>query len=669
METAAMEEAFAQPQVGVREYLQALYRHRWLFIAAFVVIFATSAIRTMTATPIYRSTAKLLVETEKKRGQDVVYETTGITGARKLQTQIEVIRSAAVVARALAKVKLEPASIPMISVEALRDTDLVAINCDAPDNQLAADFANALAEEYVALSLENNQKAAGQGLDFVNEQIERAEAELRDREIELQTFQEQAGPAGIGDAGSGVASRVQTLRDSAHQLKASIAASEASIARLRAEAGRGQTHGASGEAVARNAQIDSLRAELGKLETERATAMVEYAPTSQRVKGIDQQIAKVRAQLTEEMGQFLSNPLGGSLLPQLVQAEVQLLADKERSAAADRLLKQAQAEFDALPGNQRRAAELQRLRAVAEQQYMSLLEAQQQLKLAKESVAAGALIVEPAVPRSTRIAPNRSRSMAIALVFGLFAAIGLVALVTFTSDRVFSTGDLEHLLNLPVLASTPRILPDEPVILESPMGVSAAAEAYRMLRSALDPTALNRRVVTLLVTGAGYEEGKTTIAANVAIAHAESGRRVILVDADLRRARLHEVFELANTVGLTQCISGEAEPAQVLSPTGYANLSVLPSGPLPPNPAELLGSDRALQLLDELRGMADLVVLDSSQALSVPDIRIVSRVCDATVIAVDMDASKRADLKSLCETLAREGTALVGLVLNRNGHR
>jgi capsular exopolysaccharide synthesis family protein len=193
---------------------------------------------------------------------------------------------------------------------------------------------------------------------------------------------------------------------------------------------------------------------------------------------------------------------------------------------------------------------------------------------------------------------------------------------------------------------------------------SSGAEAYRTLRTNLLFSAAVRAVSRIVVTSPGPEEGKSTTAANLAIAFAQQGHRVLLIDCDLRRARIHKIFETSSLPGLTNVLASGQSVAEAIRPTKIDGLMILPSGPLPPNPAELLGSAQMNVLLDKLSETYDLLILDTPPLLAASDAAIVSRATDGALVVVRAGRTERSALQTGVQQLTTVGARVLGTVLN-----
>ncbi len=271
------------------------------------------------------------------------------------------------------------------------------------------------------------------------------------------------------------------------------------------------------------------------------------------------------------------------------------------------------------------------------------------------------------VPR-TPISPNISQNVLFAALAGLVLGGAAVLLLEYLDDTIKGSDDVDRVLNLPTLGAITRIAgiresSDHLITLKHPR--SPISEAYRVLRTNLRFSGIENPAGTLLITSGGPGEGKTTTAANLAVIIAQSGRRVILVDTDLRRPNVHRFFGLPNSLGLSTLFLGDAPISSVLQPTSVEGLRVMTSGPLPPNPAEMLDSKQMADILTDLRGQADMVILDSPPALAVADASILGSRCSGTIIVIDSGRTRTDLSRRTLETLGRTGARVCGVVLNR----
>ncbi len=278
------------------------------------------------------------------------------------------------------------------------------------------------------------------------------------------------------------------------------------------------------------------------------------------------------------------------------------------------------------------------------------------------------LVSEEATAPSKPIRPRTARNTLLAAVFGAIVALGVIYLIEYLDDMLHDPDEVKAALGLATLGMVPAMetsdADEELAMLDS--GQSAVAEAYRVLRTNLQFAAVGRPLRLLQVTSSSPTEGKTMTSANLAIALAQSGQRVILVDCDLHRPRLHKILKLRNNVGLTMALlDDQTDLATLMQEGAVPGLHVLTSGPLPPNPAEVLGSARMREILATLVERADIVVLDSPPVLPVADTAVLASQADGVLLVMDASKTRRELAVRALLSLQHVQARVVGVVLNR----
>jgi succinoglycan biosynthesis transport protein ExoP len=281
-----------------------------------------------------------------------------------------------------------------------------------------------------------------------------------------------------------------------------------------------------------------------------------------------------------------------------------------------------------------------------------------------------ALLVTPATAPTSPVAPNPVRSGVLGLALGLVLGLGLAFVRDLLDDSVKSKEEFERAaLGVPVLGLIPVVAAwrtkDEAYLISLADPTSPAAEAYRTVRTSIQFLGLEQPMRTLQITSANAQEGKTTTLVNLAVALARSGQSVAVVCCDLRRPRVHEFFGLTNEVGFTSVLLGKVPLAGAMQEVpGQARLSLLASGPLPPNPSELLSSKRTVEVLGSLQAEYDIVLIDSPPVLPVTDALVLSGRVDATLLIGVAGATTRKEVNRTVELLRQVDAPLVGAVLN-----
>lgn len=398
-----------------------------------------------------------------------------------------------------------------------------------------------------------------------------------------------------------------------------------------------------------NPKVQTARAEIEKLEKEREKLRVNVSASEEaQMIALKSQIEATIKQENELRSQYLS---AASSTNQQGQAEMRL-------TTLDREIKTNRSLLDTYIQRQK----------------------EQELTIASgrpENLRVDAQAVKPLTP----VGPLRNRNIIVAFLLSLAAGIGLAFLLDYLDDSIKTSDDVGRHLGLPTLALIPHHaqserrkliggksnLPAKPtsalVSLEDMR--SATAEAYRHLRTSLLFSSAGKPPQSILVTSSQPSEGKTTTAINIAITLAQAGADVVIIDCDLRRPRLHSHFNLPNTSGLTNYLSGENNPeALIRTYPGLDNLKIITSGPIPPNPAELLGSNEMRSLLGYLRGNFQHVIVDSPPAISFTDAAILSTLVDGVVLVAMAGKSSVQLMRKFKQRLSNIGARIYGIVLN-----
>lgn len=301
--------------------------------------------------------------------------------------------------------------------------------------------------------------------------------------------------------------------------------------------------------------------------------------------------------------------------------------------------------------------------------YSSLLASAQQARTAEAQATNNLVVAEPAVTADKPIRPRTLTNTLLAAVIGAMLAVGVAFLIEYLDDTVKTPDDVQRVSGLSTLGAIARLKDGgvaRQIIAWSRTRVPES-EAYRTLRTNIQFSSVDKPIRSLMVTSSSPGEGKSTTAANLAVVLAQANQRVIIVDTDLRRPVLHKVFGVPNNTGLTTALlAGEAAEFDLhLQPTEIESLKVLTSGPIPPNPSELLGSHKMATLVSSLVDSTDIVIFDSPPVLAVTDAAVLSRQVDGALVVVDAGRTKEQALANAVLELQKASASVLGVALNR----
>jgi len=601
--------------------------------------------------------------------------------------------------------KVTASLLPGVDVIQEERTNLFSINVTNSNPELVAILANTIAEAYIERTIKRETEGMQKSLEDITKSIDQLQENIA--ELENQRIA-QMRESGLPLAEKGQDLTAGILKSKSEEwLKAEAERRKLEQmyeAALQA-ANRGEIFSIvspeipnsefistlRGNIIAKKNSLDARLSEIDNkikaAESERAALLARYTPENPKVKQIEATIQKLQE--------------GKEKIRQEESAQIEQESKQAEERAKKEILTGLAAQLNSARKREAQAKESY-LREVEKanqqgQAAMSLTDLTQKIETSRsllntyiqrqkelesaisssrpDNVAVSTKASKPESP----IGPPRNRNILISFIISLFLGIGLAFLLDYLDDSVRDVDDITRHLNLPTLALIPEAQEKKKVkslgseingntstaLITLRDASSPTAEAFRHLRTSLLFSSAGRPPQTILITSSQPSEGKTTIAVNTAVALAQAGADVVLIDCDLRRPRVHQHFSLKNSVGLTNYLSGDQELQDLLkSPEGLPKLKIITSGPLPPNPAELIGSSEMKALLNYLKTNFKHVIIDSPPAISFADAAILSTLVDGVVIVAMVGKSSMHLLKRFKQRLNSIGARIYGVVLN-----
>jgi tyrosine-protein kinase Etk/Wzc len=553
-----------------------------------------------------------------------------------------------------------------------READLIRVSYRDTDAALARAVPDLIAGAFIARRNAVRTREARSTGDFLADQIATLHAQLTITEDELRSFQERSGALGIEAQSEAAVRRLAEMQADRERLDVERQA----LARVMAGLGRGGDDPLEPSparallgvpSLLRNPAAAELLNALNQAEAHRAALLERRTLEDSEVQVATRQIQQIDRQLGSIAGSYLAG----------LTAQVNGL---------DRTLMRFSQQLNRIPEQELQLARLRRQAGVTEELYTAL-----QLRLKEAEIMAAVddpsvRVIDPATDPNRPVKPSIPLSLALAMMAGMVLGVGSAVAREQLDDTVHSRDELQAVAKVPVLGAIPRLarapvggglLPfvlrrervapgHDAVQLVDMLQLPGVAEAYRSLRTNITFARLDSSPRTLVVTSPAPGDGKSTTAANLAVTMAQQGHRVLLIDADMRRGRLFERFGVAREPGLSNVLRGQTalDAAVHAAPHGGDRPSLLPTGTIPPNPAELLGSERMGELLAMALHQYDVIVLDAPPLNMVTDAAVLGRHADGVLVVARAGVTKQAALAYTFEQLAAVNAPVLGSILN-----
>lgn len=691
------------PEPSLRDYLDVVLKWRWLIVASFVVALAVSAAIVWRMPRIYRAVATLELSPNAPRYLGTGVQDVAETGSNFywqtkefFETQYQVIRSRAVSQRvidelglatdasflgidkiddpkerAAAMARADPASRlqALVQVEPVKDSRIARLTVEDTSPERATRLANALAAAYIEQNLERKLDLTRAATHWLSDQLDDLRGKLETSELELHDFKRRNDilAKSFEDRQAIVSRKLIEFNDTLTKVSIRRAEIESrgrilEVARQRFEKGDTTALDAI-PGVAKSQAVSALRMRMLALDEELAAARERYLEKHPTRVELESKLVEVRDALAVEVQKVL--------LAASYEASEAIETEKNLRA----LIVGTERESLALNEHEPDYAKLKREQEQNERLFSLVLQRLKDAELTGMLRTNSIQVLDAALVPKAPVKPNRRAILFVSGLLGLLAGLGLAFLFEFLDNTVKTHEDVEQVLGLPFLGIVPRMRPPEKGLSDVDKArdrdmyvfnrpKSSVAECIRSVRTNLLFMTPDKPLKRLLVTSSSPREGKTTVATNTAIAMAQSGSRTLLVDTDMRRPRIHRAFGLSNDVGISSVIMGLAKLDEAVRETQVANLFVLPCGPIPPNPAELIHTARFKQLLQEMDGRFDRIIFDSPPVGAVADALILASVTDGVVMVCKAGKTLRAHAERTKVSLQDVNARLFGVVVN-----
>ena len=692
-----------EPSLG--DYWRILLKRKWVITVIVVVILVIAGVISIRTVPIYEAATRILIAPQASNPlnlKDANAQQATDDQQRDIDTKIRILQSdtmADLVLRRLnldgradfagAAVSRSSGGIAVLDsqkqesarheqlihklqanlrAQEVGDTSLVEIKYSDPSPALAAEIANAVAAMFIEQNVKSRYDSTMQAADWLSKQLADLQIKMETSQAKLLQYGKEHNIVGTDDKQNLTTEKLEELNRELTAAQADRIAKE-SLYRV-ALSGNAQSL----SAVLQDPILNALRQRETELQAQYALLDINFGPGYPKIVEIKTQLEDIDRSYQKQVKEGVNR----------IKSDYQAAANRE-SMLQDALAAQTKT-ADQLNEN---AIEYKVLKQEADsnrQVYDGLLQQLQEASLAAGLDSSNIRVVDKARVPSHSAVPNIPRNLEFALLIGLVSGIGIAFGLEAIDTTVRTPEQVESISRLPTLG----VIPFESTISEAAAGASkthplrrvsssnamapplisylkpqsAPAEAYRALRTSILLSNVYRPPRTILVTSSVPRDGKTVTSINIAIVLAQMGKRILLLEADMRRPSFYRIFDLKNKAGLSNILTGGAKDNEAIHATVQPNLFVIPAGPVPPHPAELLGSSLTDELLEKWSQEYDHVIVDSPPVISVTDPVLLSAKTDAVLLVVRFRQTTSAHLHRTCNLLQSVNADVLGVVLN-----
>jgi len=699
-----------EKEVNLRDYWKVIRKRQWIIIAFFLIVVITTAIGTFTMKPIYRGSTTIQIN--KENPQVVNFQeifAVNMIDMDYYQTQYKILESRSIVKRVVQNLKLaeHPEFLPKpetpfqkwksnilnpisglftssnkisnskkdpsenekettlinqflkkLNIEPIRNSRLVKINFDSSYPELSAKVPDNLAAAYIQQNLETRFVATQQAKEWLTGQLDDLKAKVERADEALQAFGSKHDIISLEEKENVTILRLTALNKDLTDAESERMAKEALYKQAK------DRNFDSLPSILENRLIMDLKQAYIHVEAQYMKLSETFKPEYPEMVRLKSQMQTIQKRINGEINKIVTgikNAYESSLRKESLLREA-----FEKQKAKTQEMKEKAIQYNILKREADTNKEL----------YKGLLQRMKEAGISAGIMASNIQVIDQAELPTKPYKPNKQLNILLAAVVGLFLGIGLAFFFEYLDNTVKTPEDVEQLIRLPSLGMVPEISYERRRRLESgksyPVELisfghpkSMLSEAYRNIRTSILLSFPERPPKKFVITSPNPVEGKTTTVINTAITLSQTGAKVIIIDADMRKPRIHEIFGEKDGVGLSNLLSGNASLELVIKKSNIPNLFYIPSGPIPPNPSELISSGLFKSMMEFLEERFDHIVFDSPPVLGFADTMILSTSVDGVILVVLGGKTPRETLQLAKEFLLQVNAKILGVVINR----
>lgn len=674
---------------------EVIRRRRWIIIQALIIITVVAFGGSYLITPSYQASSKVMIKQPKRSGIDMgrLFQSNniniGLAGLSTIITtspDVDINKVLAtcrpMIDRMVSRLQLRDSGgnlmkadfltqtgivyivksrvfpQPNIIITQYQDTNVLQIVTTSPDPEEAMMMANTLSEIMVDENQTQMRAEYKSAQTFLDDQIQKVKKRYNTALLNLTDFRKQEKTVDLAVETKLGTEKIADLLKQKEDNIIDLAEARSKLNRLKEQLAKQGFQFVAASTIQENPQIEILKKRLADLKIQLSEARAELTERHPQVLTLKQQIRTTEAELKREIETHKATA------PELAALERQIASLEAHLQGVNADLENYLKTLGGLPDKAFRQANLDMELNASQQVYSTLLDYLSQVGIAEASTLSEIRVIDPAVRPLFPISPNKLLNGLLGLFLGLVFGVALAFIVDYVDDTIRTPEDVREFKPVELIGAVPQFKQEKIPLISAKDPNDPLFESYRKIRNYLKFMD-ERPPKSLLITCAGPGEGKSTTVVNLGISASREGKRVVIIDTDLRRPSLHTHFHLSTMGGVSDILYGKTSIDDAIRTTEIQGLSIITSGPPPPDPGALIESEQMAQLVSYVRNRFDLVIMDSAPLLVKSDALILARYVEGTIIVLESGKTTRHAIYELMETLTKANIRPVGFVLNR----
>jgi capsular exopolysaccharide synthesis family protein len=711
----------------LRNILEIFWRRKWIIVNVFTAIFLIIFVGTLVITPWYDATSKVLLKKsssvnsvlvslgfQSASGGDVAFTETDRADYLALSTVRPIIDRVIVeldvrrerirgrIIRLMpflkpiliamgvkivptetmtAEVLLESSILsnifprPNLSVEQYEETDILEIEAKSPDPEQAMKISNAVAKAFIDEETRRIQGDYARIKQLIHDKIDLAKSEYTKALQAVSEFKEKGKFVSTDTETTNLVEKITVLKKEMEDSNLSLIKTKASILKIESQLKSIPMYRKTSEQIKDNEMITSLKMTLRDLYLSLAESKSKYTQDHPNVVDIENKISQAKELMQKEMQKVFGQETIGidsvyqNLLQNLAGFRTDISGYEAQNKAYPKAINNLESEMMALPRKSSTLTQLQSLVTVSQSVYENLLKYQHYVGIAESLALSNIYIVEHAIIPDVKEWKHRHPSFVfntvLAILLGVMFGLGAGLLLEYLDDSIRTLDDMKAFKEIAFLGSIFKLNRHDPRRISEMNSLSPITENFRTVRNRIKLISRDHPPKSFMITSSIDKEGKSFLVSNLALSFAHEGKKVLVIDGNLRNPGIHAFFHLSNGIGLTHFLNGETDVDNIQIPSGVEGLTIIPSGPMSSDPAKWVESEKMRQLIADMKAVYDVVIVDTPPLLSVSDALILGGWVDGTIILIESERMAQRHFRYVIESVRQANIPVIGVVLNK----